>query len=166
MQLVVHSLMRVTTWLALVCVSLSVPTVGGAQRIAPAGIRASLPSSSVLRAGDWAPATRQPARERRRPWLRNALVGATVGGAVGYGLGRASCNRCDEPAPIYAAAVLGAGAGALAGVAVTLTTRGASAHGGQASPRECPDMSPQPAAREASEARRFPPGHLIVRPSW
>jgi hypothetical protein len=51
-------------------------------------------------------------------------LGAVVGGVVGYGVGSAACDRCDEPAPIYAMTALGALVGATAGaVAGAVTAR-------------------------------------------
>jgi uncharacterized protein YcfJ len=120
--------MRAVSRLFLCCVAVVLPTVADAQRPAPAAVSASSSPPVARTSGGWEPVERAPAAEHRRPWLRNALVGAVVGGAVGYGLGRASCARCDEAAPIYAAAAVGAGAGAVAGLAITLTAREASVH--------------------------------------
>ncbi|WP_284349097.1 hypothetical protein [Roseisolibacter agri] len=75
---------------------------------------------------------------RRRPWIRNALVGAAVGGAVGYGIGHSSCDACDDPAPIYAAAVLGAGLGAAVGLAITLAPQGAQVRWHPRAPARAP----------------------------
>ena len=85
-----------------------------ARRLAPAAAR----GAPAVAPG---PAAARP----RRPWLRNLLVGTAVGGALGYGVGRTECARCDEPAPVYALTALGAGLGAVAGLAVTLTPNGA-----------------------------------------
>lgn len=109
-----------------ICALAAAPGVLAAQRTpAPSAATAPrAPTSGNVRARSPID-TAAPEPRRRRPWVRNAVTGAVIGGAVGYGLGHSACDRCDDPAPIYAAAALGAGTGAILGLVVTLSPRGA-----------------------------------------
>lgn len=95
------------------------------QQLSPDGVGylvlAERPTHEPAR---WTPPVDGQDERRRRPWVRNAVVGAVVGGVLGYGVGRSACAACDEPAPLYAAAAIGAGAGAVLGLVVTLTADG------------------------------------------
>lgn len=62
---------------------------------------------------------RQADTPRAHNTLRAAVIGAAIGGVLGYVLTEQSCSACDDPAPLYAGAVVGAGAGALLGILIS-----------------------------------------------
>ena len=50
--------------------------------------------------------------------LRGGAIGMLVGGIVGFVVGDASCQRCDEPAPVFVATGIGALVGGVVGLYV------------------------------------------------
>ncbi|HZF68859.1 MAG TPA: hypothetical protein VEZ47_12530, partial [Gemmatirosa sp.] len=127
--------MRALLALCLLAASMASPAALRAQaaRVVRAGAHAApAPLGPAWRPGP--PVVRDtgaslPRRGRARTIALGALTGGIVGGLVGFTLGQSACDACDEPTPVLAAGVLGisvgAGAGALIGLAVSRDTSAA-----------------------------------------